>query len=153
MTPSLQKFSSSARLTLRGRLIAAAVFLVVAGGFSVLNWGERTGGIKWNRLLDPCGFKQRTRLPCPTCGMTTSVRAFAAGHVWESFREQPAAGLLCVVLSLTGAAAFVMMLTGVDGGVLKWVGGWRWRYVAVVVVIVILAAWAVTLMRAVNELR
>jgi hypothetical protein len=129
------------------------VFVIIAGGFFVVNWGERTGNIRWDRLFDPCGFKQRTRLPCPTCGMTTAVRAFAVGNIGQAFYEQPAAGVLCVAFLVAAVAALGMAVTGRDWGLLGWVRGWRWGYVALVVAVVILAAWAVTLARAINELR
>jgi hypothetical protein len=147
---SLPDSSGFARLSVRGRLIAAAVFVVIAGGFAVVNWGERTGSIRWDRVFDPCGFKQRTRLPCPTCGMTTAVRAFAVGHVWQAFYTQPAAGLLCVVLVGVGLGSLFMAVTGRDAGLLAWVRGWRWYYIVMVVVVAVLAAWAVTLARAVS---
>jgi hypothetical protein len=132
----------------RGRVIAAAVFLIIAGGFGVMNWGERTGSIHWNRLIDPCGFKQRTRLPCPTCGMTTAARAFSVGHIGDAFYTQPAGGLLCVVLVATGLISLAMAVTGRDMGVFRRLRTLRWLYVVVAIVVIILSAWAVTLVRA-----
>lgn len=150
---SPQKSLQSARLSVRGRLIAAGVFLLIAWGFLVVNWGERTGLINWGRIFNPCGFKQRTRLPCPTCGMTTAVRLFAVGHFREAFLTQPAAWLLCVGLLVTAAFALVMAVTGREWGVLRWIRRWKLKYVVLVVAIILGAAWAVTMARAISELR
>lgn len=135
---------------MRGRVTAVAVFLVIAGGFGVVNWGERTGLIRWDRVFDPCGFKQRTRLPCPACGMTTAVRQFSVGHIGDAFYTQPAAGLLCVVLAVAGLASLAMAIAGRDFGILARLRSLRWPYVVIVIVIVLLSAWAVTLARAVS---
>jgi len=107
------------------------------------------GIIDPNLLLDPCGFKQRHGLPCPTCGMTHSVLAFARGRVFESFYIQPAAALMCCI---TIIAAFLALLIAVFGLYSRFLDSlfseMKIRYVIVILIVVIAAGWAVTLARA-----
>ncbi len=108
-----------------------------------------TGIIDPERLLDPCGFKQRYGLPCPTCGMTHSVLAFARGGVFESFYIQPAAALMCCIAII---AAFLALLIAVFGLYSRFLDSlfseMKIRYVIVILIVVIAAGWAVTLARA-----
>lgn len=61
--------------------------------------------------LPPCGFKQTSGLPCPTCGCTTSFALAADGRVIDSLVNQPFGGVLAIftaVLAIvTGYAAVV----------------------------------------------
>jgi hypothetical protein len=108
-----------------------------------------TGRIDSDRWLDPCGFKQRFALPCPTCGMTTSALAFARGRIFESFYIQPAAALACCIMVI---AAFLALLTAVFGIYFRSLDSLfcevKTRYVILVLIVVIAAGWAVTLARA-----
>lgn len=52
--------------------------------------------------LAPCQFMQRTGLPCPSCGMTTSWAWFAHGNLRASFYVQP----MGTVLAMLTACAF-----------------------------------------------
>jgi len=108
-----------------------------------------TGIIDPERLLDPCGFKQRYGLPCPTCGMTHSLLAFARGRVLDSFYIQPAAGLFCCIMII---AAFLALLTAVFGIYFTFLDSLfsqvKLRYVILALIVVIVAGWAVTLARA-----
>jgi hypothetical protein len=46
--------------------------------------------IHWlNPPLPACMFKSITGYPCPTCGMTRSIEAFAEFHFWQSFLMNP----------------------------------------------------------------
>ncbi|HSV27381.1 MAG TPA: DUF2752 domain-containing protein [Sedimentisphaerales bacterium] len=147
-----QKSARGGRVGPRGRLIAGAVFAVAAAIFVVVNWGERTGRIRWEHLFNPCGFKQRTRLPCAACGMTRAVRQFAVGRIGDALYSQPAGGVLCLAVSAAALYSLVVAVTGSDWGVLPRVRRWRWPYILLTVVIVIASAWAVTLVRALSKL-
>jgi hypothetical protein len=49
----------------------------------------------------PCSFQVATKLPCPTCGMTTAFAHMAHGNVGEALMAQPMGALgfaLCVLL-------------------------------------------------------
>jgi len=110
------------------------------------------GTIDADRWLDPCGFKQRYGLPCPTCGMTTSVLAFFRGRVLESFYIQPAAALGCCIMVIAAFLAFVVAVFGVNFRILESLfAGIKVKHVILAVVAVIAAGWAVTLARALAE--
>lgn len=136
------------RASSRERAGAGAIFLVLSAVLVMFHLAA-TGRIDLERVLDPCGIKQRYHLPCPTCGMTTSVLAFARGRVLRSFYIQPAAALGCCIVVI---AAFLALLTAVFGIHFRFLGslfsGIKTRYLILALVVVIAAGWAVTLARA-----
>ncbi len=136
------------RASARQRKIAAVTACSVIGAFVGL-WCLQAVGFDFGRLFPSCGFKMRTGLTCPTCGMTTAVLAFARGKVLTAFYVQPAAGLLCSALIVGAFFAFLIAVFGIYFDFLDRVFA-RVRVVHVVVgLLVILAAgWAVTLARA-----
>ena len=102
------------------------------------------------RLLGYCGFKQRTGLPCPTCGMTTATLAFTQGRIIEAFYIQPACGLLCCVMVITAILAFIIAVFGVYFRFIeRFFKEVRLRYMILALIIIIIAGWAVTLARAI----
>jgi len=128
--------------------VRAGIVLAVLGALFVL-FGLMAGGvIDPDVWLDPCGFKQRHGLPCPTCGMTHSVIAFARGRVFEAFYVQPAAAFMCCIMII---AFFLALLTAVFGIYLRALDSLfsqvKLRYVILALIIVIAAGWAVTLAR------
>ena len=58
----------------RGAMLSAAAGMVLA-----FAWGRP--GIE----MPPCSFAARTHLPCPTCGMTRSLRCAARGELGAAF--------------------------------------------------------------------
>src|SRR5437764_341397 len=46
--------------------------------------------------LPPCTFYTLTKVPCPSCGMTTSFALFVRGDVWNSLRANAAGTLLAI---------------------------------------------------------
>ncbi len=114
-----------------------AVFALVSAG--IVNF---TGHI-------PCGFKQKYNLPCPTCGMTTSVVAFMQGKVLEAFYIQPAAALLCIIGGILTFLAFIAAVFGVYFPfVNRFFTAIKIRYWVAVLIIIIAVGWAITLARA-----
>lgn len=104
------------------------------------------------RLLGYCGFKQRTGLPCPTCGMTTAALAFAQGRILEAFYIQPAGGFLCFVMVIAAILAFIIAVFGVYFHFIRrFFSEVKLSYVILALIIVIAAGWAVTLARAIAE--
>jgi hypothetical protein len=100
--------------------------------------------------LGYCGFKQRTGLPCPTCGMTTATLAFAQGKIFEAFYIQPACGFLCSVLVIVAILAFVIAVFGIYFRFIeRFFTEVKLRYMIIALIIIIAAGWAVTLARAV----
>ncbi|HMB96375.1 MAG TPA: DUF2752 domain-containing protein [Tepidisphaeraceae bacterium] len=62
--------------------------------------------------LQRCEFLQRTGIPCPTCGMTTSFSHFARGNIAASLYVQPMGALLAVLTTAAFWIALYMALTG-----------------------------------------
>ena len=145
----LNKSKIFTRPSPRQRVRAGIVLLVLAVLFGLFGL-MASGTIDPDRWLDPCGFKQRHNLPCPTCGMTHSILAFARGSVFESFYLQPAAALGCCVMII---AAFLALLTAVFGIYFRFLDSlfseMKIKYVILTVIVIIAAGWAVTLARAV----
>jgi len=130
------------------RIIATVVFLVVAGSFG-LAWLAATGKFDIGWWLGPCGLKQKYGLPCPTCGMTTSVLAFSQGKIFESFYIQPAAGLLCCVLVIIAFLSLLIAVFGVYFGFIKrFFAEVKIKHIILALIVIIVAGWAVTLARA-----
>jgi len=139
------------RASSRQRLAAAAVFAGIVAFFALFWFAGHFRITLWPFA---CGFKQQYGLPCPTCGMTTSMLAFARGQIIKSFYTQPAAGLLCCFLVLT---AFFAFLTAGFGVYLSIFAGLadklKIKYVLLMLLIVLAAGWAVTLARAIMASR
>jgi len=79
----------------RGLLVLLACFLI--SGFSLaiyLNPYKDDGSAKrmethrqltiGGKQLPECTFKEKTGLPCPSCGMTSSFALFVRGDLWNS---------------------------------------------------------------------
>jgi len=134
------------RASFRQRFAAGLVFLGVAGFFGLL-W--LAGHYKITLWPLPCGFRQKYDLPCPSCGMTTSVEAFAQGKIFESFYIQPAAALLCCLLAVSAFLAFLTAVFGVYFGFLNhFFTKVKIKYIILALLIIVAAGWAVTLSRA-----
>jgi len=147
----MNKSKFFSRATFHQRAIAALVFSIVAAS-SGLSWLAATGRFDIGFWLGPCGFKQRYGLPCPTCGMTTSVLAFSQGKIFESFYIQPAAALLCCVLVVIAFLALFTAVFGVYFGLIRrFFAEVKTKYIILALIVIIAAGWAVTLARALAE--
>jgi len=139
------------RATVRVRLKCGLTALVLASLWAIFFLGAR-GKIDIGRWFDPCGFKQKYDLPCPTCGITTSAVYFAQGRILKSFYVQPAGGFICSILAIM---LFFAFFTAVFGIYFRFLGSFlteiKIKYVFLVFVIVILSGWAVVFARAVAE--
>ena len=137
--------------SLRQRIIAAIVCLVVAAYFAAFALAGHYK-VDMGRHLGYCGFKQRTNLPCPSCGMTTATLAFAQGRIRQAFDTQPAAGLLYCVAVVAAVLALFIGVSGLYPGLVKrFFAEVKIRYMILAVVIILAAGWAVTLARALAE--
>jgi small-conductance mechanosensitive channel len=129
------------------RLIAAAVFIVVAAVFVFL-WLGGTGKIEMIWFFGVCGFKQSTGWPCPGCYVTSSAMEFAQGHILDAFYIQPAGALLCCGLIAAGVIAFLTAVFGRDFSFLhRPLSSKLIKYILVSLIIIFGLAWAVTLAR------
>jgi hypothetical protein len=133
------------------RIIAALICLAIVAFFGIFVLAGRYN-LDMGRWLGYCGFKQRTGLPCPTCGMTTATLAFAQGKIRQAFYIQPACGLLCSLAAVAGILAFVVAIFGVY---FHFIGRFfeqiKLRYVILSLLAVTAAGWAVTLARAIAQ--
>ncbi len=142
----LNKLKILCRASFHQRLVAGVVFLVLAASFGLF---ALAGHYKIALWPLPCGFRQKYNLPCPTCGMTTSVTAFAQGKILESFYIQPAAALLCCVLVVTAVLSLFIAVFGVYFSFLnRFFTEVKIRYIILALIVIIAAGWAVTLARA-----
>ncbi|MBN2138527.1 MAG: DUF2752 domain-containing protein [Sedimentisphaerales bacterium] len=145
---SINKSKILSRASKRQR-VRAGIILAILGGLFVLIGLMAGGVIDAEALLDPCGFKQRHGLPCPTCGMTHSLLAFARGSVLKAFYIQPAAALGCCIMIF---GAFLALMTAVFGIYFRFLDSvfskGKIKYAIIFVIIVIACGWAVTLARA-----
>jgi len=136
------------RASARERLAAGLIVATVVAFFGGL-WLLQRSGFDFGLLFGPCGMKQRTGLPCPTCGMTTCVLAFARGELRLAFWTQPAGALLCTLLV---GAAFFAFLTSSFGVYFSFfdrlVAELKIRYIVAGLLVILAAGWAVTLARA-----
>jgi len=130
------------------RLVAAIVCLAIVG-FFVLSWFVAHYNIDTGWWLGYCGFKQKYGLPCPACGMTTSVLAFSQGRIVQAFYIQPAAAFLCSIMVLAASLAFLIAVFGVYFVFLRrFFAEVKARHIILALIVTILAGWAVTLARA-----
>ena len=130
------------------RTIAAGICISIVGFFIVFAVAGHYK-IDMGRWLGRCGFRQNTGLPCPTCGMTTAVLAFAKGKILEAFYIQPAGGLLCCAAVIIAVLAFIISVFGIYFRFIsRFFAEVKVRYIILALIIIILSGWAVTLARA-----
>jgi hypothetical protein len=104
-----QRSSPMARLTALAVAIACGVVLVIAVR---LTPNARGFGTHTALGLAPCAFLQRTGIPCPACGMTTSFACFVRGRMLQSFYVQPMGTVLAI---LTCAAVWIGIYMAATG--------------------------------------
>ena len=142
------QFINKNKLSLRGRLIAFAIFGCVAG-FWLIAYLASKGIINLGILINPCGMKQRYGLPCPTCGMTTAAIAFVQGHILQAFYIQPAGAMLYILSIISG---FLALFIGVFGVYFRFLDRFfrqvHVKYIILALLVMLAAGWAVTLSRA-----
>jgi hypothetical protein len=148
LSQQLNKSKFLGRASRRQRASSALVCLVLITLFVLLWLAAR-----YNISLAPygCGFKQRYDLPCPTCGMTTSVFKFVRGEFFGyngSFYVQPAAALLCTVLFVVAILAFIIAVFGVYFSFIdRFFKEVKIRHIILALIVIIAAGWTVTLAR------
>ena len=106
------------------------------------------GLIDLTYVFGVCGFKQSYGIPCPGCGVTTSAKEFASGHIFRAFYEQPAGAIFCCAYLALGIFSFLMAVFGIRFKFLEWSNLPRTiKYTVVGGAIVFAGGWAVTLAR------
>lgn len=102
------------------RGLLAAWSLILLGGFFVayrLEPDPRGFGTHQRLGLPPCTIRTVFGIPCPSCGMTTSIANVTKGH----FREAAQANLSAMLLSLVCAALIPWCWLSAFYGRLCWV--------------------------------
>jgi hypothetical protein len=101
--PQAKETARSARVRLRGALIAVSC-VAVLGGLALLTASKDGFGTHQQLGLPYCSFLARTGYPCPTCGVTTSMTEAVHGHLIRAWNAHPLGVLLSAGL---GALAVV----------------------------------------------
>ena len=103
------------RMSVGGRLLAVLVSAAALGVLLIAAWlkpDPRGFGTHEALGLQPCGFLQRTGIPCAGCGMTTSFADAVRGHVVASFIAQPFGLVLCLMTAIAFWSALYVAITG-----------------------------------------
>lgn len=111
-------------------------------------------GIQYDigRLFTPCGFKVSHGLPCPTCGYTTSLRAFCRGDLLAAFKIQPAACLLCMALAAIAVMGCYVALSGhYPHWLRRGLAECTPKYIFFGILLIVLLGWAVLLAQAFHD--
>ncbi len=98
-----------------GRVYAAGVLAGVVAVFIVaanLTPDAHHVGTHRQLGLQPCSFIVVTRLPCPTCGMTTAFAHTVRGQVLAAMQAQPAGFLLAIATAGAGLLAGGAVIPG-----------------------------------------
>ena len=100
----------------KGRVLAAAIglgclgVLVLAASLPPSRSGMGTH--RESLGLPPCNFLQRTGLPCPSCGMTTSWAWASKGHFAAAFYVQPMGAALALMAAACVWGGLYIAFTG-----------------------------------------
>jgi hypothetical protein len=105
----------SASISLWGRLLAlsiGALALATLITAAMLPPSKDGVGTHQSMGLQSCQFLQRTGLPCPSCGMTTSFAWFTRGNLFASLYVQPMGTVLAIATAMAVWVGFYIGLTG-----------------------------------------
>jgi hypothetical protein len=139
------------RATSGQRKVGLVLFLVIALGLAGVGALE-VMQYDVGRFFTPCGFKLSHGLPCPTCGYTRALRAFATGHVVSAFMIQPAACMIGLALVVSAAAGFYVAVSGhYPHWLRKGLAECTLKHVFLGLVLVVFVGWAVLLAQAFAE--
>ena len=109
------------------RVVALTVLILCAGAVVVAAWltpNPHGYGTHTRLHLPPCAFREMTGLPCPSCGLTTSMAYMAQFQFGRAFFANPfgCVGFPTVVLigilsafSLVSGASFSRIMEKVFG--------------------------------------
>lgn len=98
-----------------GRLIALAIALACLGVLlTAASLPPSHAGFGSHQALGlrGCAFLERTGLPCPSCGMTTSFTWFVRGNLAASLYVQPMGTLLAALCCCTVWVGLYVAITG-----------------------------------------
>ena len=93
-------------------VVCAAAVIVVMGMAASVAPDSRGHGTHEGLGMQPCGFRSVTRLPCPTCGMTTAFSEMAHFRLVDAFVHQPFGTVLFLLVLLSCAGWLYTAATG-----------------------------------------
>ena len=94
-----------------GSLGALAIFIVLA---LWIHPDPRGFGTHEQLGLPACRMMDWTGIPCPGCGVTTSIALFAHGRFFESLRNQPLGFLVALAIPLCAVWTIASHMRGRD---------------------------------------
>lgn len=92
--------------------IAAACLTMLLVGMKLHPNAEKGISTHTQLGLAPCQFEEKTGLPCPSCGFTTSVTYFAHGNVLASIYVQPMGFVIALLATATVWVGGYIAFTG-----------------------------------------
>ena len=109
--PSATRRSQEHWILLAGSLGALAIFIVLA---LWIHPDPRGFGTHEQLGLPACKMMEWTGIPCPGCGVTTSVALFAHGRFLEALRNQPLGFLVALAIPLCAVWSVASHFRGRD---------------------------------------
>jgi dolichol kinase len=103
------------RLPVEGRFLAGVVAAMCLGVLitaAVLKPSPEGVGTHREMGLSQCAWMERTGLPCPSCGMTTSFAWFVRGNFLASIYVQPMGAMLAAIACMTVWGGAYIAITG-----------------------------------------
>jgi len=110
-TERVTKRSQEHWILLVGSLGALAVFVVLA---LWMHPDPRGFGTHEQFGLPACRMMEWTGIPCPGCGVTTSIALFAHGRFLDSLRNQPLGFIVALAIPLCALWALASHVRGRD---------------------------------------
>jgi hypothetical protein len=117
--------------------LACLTFLIIGARLTPAAGGT---GTHEQLGMPPCAFLDRTNLPCPACGFTTSVSHFAHGNVAASLYLQPMGFVIALSFCATVWVAGYVAVTGRP--VYRLLGRLPARGILIALLTVAVGAWA-----------
>lgn len=114
--------------------------LLVAGLALLLEPDPRGHGTHEQLGLEPCEFLQLTGLPCPGCGVTTSLALLVRGRIGTALAVQPLGPVLALALCAAACWGLGRHLRGHD--LAREFARLRWGWLASFACAAVLSAWA-----------
>ena len=144
VTPAVPEIRAGklSRMRLTGVLTAAPCWAILAVGLS-LTARSKGDGTHVQMGLPACRSMVVDGVPCPTCGLTTSVTAAAHGDFAASARANVFGTMLFFAIVLSGTIGILQALSGRD--ILGRIFRRRWWFFSGILVTGILAGWAIKL--------
>ena len=121
-----------------GFALGAVALLVVLG--VLIDPDPRGFGTHERLGLPSCKPMDWWNVPCPGCGVTTSVALAAHGRIWASIRNQPFGFVVAVGLPLFALWAVFNALRGKN--LAQEASRWRLGRLGFVLIAIMVASWA-----------